>query len=329
MHFHALVLDGVYTAAGPFARPVFHAAPELEDVEVARLVRTLHQRILRLLRRRGLWPAPGEDAATLEPDSLLPFISAASIQGRVALGPDAGRRIERLGSRSQDSRSLEPTPLCAAVDGFSLHAQVHVEAHDRERLEHLCRYVARPAIASERLSLSAEGQVVYALRSPWRDGTTHFVFDPLTFIERLAALVPRPREHQLTYHGVLAPASSWRDWIVPTPEPAVEQSATSVQQPSVSSTETPAARCTHQASAPDAAPSPTARSPHRYRWAELMRRVFSIDVLRCEHCGERRKLIALITNLIVARRILAHLGLDCEPPPIANARPPPQASFAY
>ena len=258
----------------------------------------------------------------------LPRTSAA-IQGRVALGPDAGRRIERLGSRSQDSRSLEPTPLCAAVDGFSLHAQVHVEAHDRERLEHLCRYVARPAIASERLSLSAEGQVVYALRSPWRDGTTHFVFDPLTFIERLAALVPRPREHQLTYHGVLAPASSWRDWIVPTPEPAVEQSATSVQQPSVSSTETPAARCTHQASAPDAAPSPTARSPHRYRWAELMRRVFSIDVLRCEHCGERRKLIALITNLIVARRILAHLGLDCEPPPIANARPPPQASFAY
>ena len=55
----------------------------------------------------------------------------------------------------------------------------------------------------------------------------------------------------------------------------------------------------------------------------------SIDVLRCEHCGERRKLIALITNLIVARRILSHLGLDSEPPPIANARPPPQPSFAY
>jgi hypothetical protein len=189
--------------------------------------------------------------------------------------------------------------------------------------------VARPAIASERLSLSAQGQVVYALRSPWRDGTTHFVFDPLTFIERLAALVPRPREHQLTYHGVLAPASSWRDWIVPTPEPAAEQSEGSVRQSSVPSTQAPAERCAHQVSAPDAVPSPIASSPHRYRWAELMRRVSSIDVLRCEHCGERRRLIALITNLIVARRILAHLGLDCEPPPIANARPPPQASFAY
>ncbi|MBM4113849.1 MAG: hypothetical protein FJ253_10870, partial [Phycisphaerae bacterium] len=38
-------------------------------------------------------------------------------------------------------------------------------------------------------------------------------FDPLTFIERLAALVPPPRAHQLTYHGVLAPASAWRDLV--------------------------------------------------------------------------------------------------------------------
>jgi hypothetical protein len=53
----------------------------------------------------------------------------------------------------------------AAIDGFSLHAQVHVAAHDRERLEHLFRYVARP-IATERLSLSAQGQVVYELRRP-------------------------------------------------------------------------------------------------------------------------------------------------------------------
>ena len=40
-----------------------------------------------------------------------------------------------------------------------------------------------------------EGKVVYTLRRPWRDGTTHIVFDPLTFIERLAALVSRPRVH--------------------------------------------------------------------------------------------------------------------------------------
>ncbi|MCP3915950.1 MAG: hypothetical protein GY711_10380 [bacterium] len=46
--------------------------------------------------------------------------------------------------------------------------------------------------------MSPEGKVVYELRRPWRDGTTHFVFEPLTLLERLAALVlhPRPRRRR-------------------------------------------------------------------------------------------------------------------------------------
>ena len=49
---------------------------------------------------------------------------------------------------------LAAAPLyCADVDGFSLHADVCVPARDRAQLERLCRYVARPAIASERLEL--------------------------------------------------------------------------------------------------------------------------------------------------------------------------------
>ena len=61
----------------------------------------------------------------------------------------------------------------------------------------------------------------------------------------------------------------------------------------------------------------------------MMRRVFAIDVLHCERCGGRRKLIALITDSTVARRILRHLELPSEPPPIAAARPPPQRAFAF
>ena len=71
------------------------------------------------------------------------------------------------------------------------------------------------------------------------------------------------------------------------------------------------------------------RPPHRYHWAELMLRVFSIDVLHCQHCGSRCKLIAPITDLLVARRILRHLRLPCDAPPIAAARPPPQATFGF
>ncbi len=51
------------------------------------------------------------------------------------------------------------------------------------------------ALANERVQTNAAGQVVLKLKSPWRDGTTHLVMSPLEFMQRLAALVPRPRLH--------------------------------------------------------------------------------------------------------------------------------------
>src|SRR5271154_4458674 len=62
----------------------------------------------------------------------------------------------------------------------------------REKLERLCRYVSRPPVASERLALTASGQVRYTLKTPYRDGTTHIVLEPLDLMARLAALVPTP-----------------------------------------------------------------------------------------------------------------------------------------
>jgi heme-degrading monooxygenase HmoA len=68
--------------------------------------------------------------------------------------------------------------------------------------------------------LAPNVRVVYGLKRHWRDGASAISFDPLTFIERLAALVPPPRAHRLTCHGVLAPASAWRDLVVPKRAPA-------------------------------------------------------------------------------------------------------------
>ncbi len=149
-------------------------------------------------------------------------------------------------------------------EGFSLHAQVLVPQGQRERLEHLCRYVARPAIATERLSLARDGRVIYGLRRHWRDGTSAVSFDPLTFIERLAALVPRPRAHQHTYHGVLAPAAPYRDLIVPGPRKGTTPSATP-------------ADCT---AAHDSDAERRAKT-RRLTWAELLQRVVAIDMLKC------------------------------------------------
>ena len=138
-------------------------------------------------------------------------------------------------------------PLCADIDGFSLHAAVRVEAHDRKRLEQLCRYITRPALSDERVQLNAAGQVELKLKTPWRDGTTHLVMSPLEFMQRLAALVPRPRLHLIRFgvritslrevsgpplreHGVPAPNAKLLPLVVPQ-GPEVEEQATEAQLP--------------------------------------------------------------------------------------------------
>ena len=74
-----------------------------------------------------------------------------------------------------------------------------------------------PGIANERLKRNRSGQVVLQLKSAFKDGTTHIVMSPLEFMQRLAALVPRPRLHLIRFHGVLAPNAKWRSEIIPSP----------------------------------------------------------------------------------------------------------------
>ncbi len=94
------------------------------------------------------------------------------------------------------------------------------------RTQHLCRYITRPAIANERLALNRAGQLVLTLKTAYREGTTHVLMSPLEFLQRLAALVPRPRLHLIRFHGVLAPHARLRPEVIPgvpvnahTPQP--------------------------------------------------------------------------------------------------------------
>ncbi len=99
VHFHTLVLDGVFTEA-PGGALAFHPAPGPSDAEVAAALATIRRRVQRLLVCRGLEPA---DDATGPADRLadacpvLAGIVGAWVQGRVALGSRAGARVRRLG----------------------------------------------------------------------------------------------------------------------------------------------------------------------------------------------------------------------------------------
>ncbi len=119
------------------------------------------------------------------------------------------------------SRSLSTTRLTVTFAWSGVYwtagkiAGVAAGADERKKVERLCRYIARPAIAEGRLSLTTQGQARYTLKTPYRDGTTHVVFEPLDFMARLAAMVPRPRAHLTRYHGVFAPHSRWRAQVTP------------------------------------------------------------------------------------------------------------------
>jgi len=136
VHFHSLLLDGVY-ASGPADAPRFHALPPPSDTEVARVVEQVARRIACLLERRGLGPEsdPLEADPLAGEEPLLAELYGASVAGRIASGPRAGRRVLRVGDRV-DPEDL-PTPegeRCASARGVSLHANVAVPARDRKRL---------------------------------------------------------------------------------------------------------------------------------------------------------------------------------------------------
>jgi hypothetical protein len=105
------------------------------------------------------------DAA--EEEASLKDLQSHSITYRIALGPHKGRKAFML-------QSLPPLTgdrageLVAQAAGFSLHAGVTAAVHQRNKLERLCRYITRPPVAVERLSLTPQGNVRYALKTPYR-----------------------------------------------------------------------------------------------------------------------------------------------------------------
>ena len=141
-------------------------------------------------------------------------------------------------------------------------------------------------MASERLALTASGQVRYTLKTPYRDGTTHIVLEPLDLMARLAALVPKPRMHLTRYHGVFAPHSQYRSAV------------------------TPAHRGRGAATPPVSGADPTKLSTPRHvamSWARRLKRVFGVEIECCTRCGGELKIIASIEEPQLIAKILSHL----------------------
>jgi hypothetical protein len=293
------------------------------SAELTRLAQTLALRVGRLLERQGLLErdvensylaGEGMEAGPMEQ------LLGSSITYRIAVGPQRGRKVF----------SLQTLPACdepfddgvGKAAGFSLHAGVAAKAQERKKLERLCRYISRPAVSENRLSLTPNGNVRYQLKTPYRDGTTHVIFEPLDFIARLAALVPKARVNLTRFHGVFAPNSKHRALV------------------------TPARR--GRGSKPKATEAGQEQPPAERRasmsWAQRLKRVFNIDIEICRECGGAVRImpkalatlagqaLACIDDPVVIEKILTHLDekdASAEASRRPRCRAPPQAGLFH
>jgi len=176
--------------------------------------------------------------------------------------------------------------------GFSVDAKVHIEAHERDGLERLLRYCARPAFALERLREIDARHLVYESSKPGPGGSVGLILTPMQLQGRLAALIPPPRKHRHRTFGVLAPHSPLRAAVTALAQPVEIAAAPRPVEPIP----------------PDAAPAePMRRQAARYVWALLPARIYEVPPLTCPQCGGAMKIIAFITETVVRREILAHL----------------------
>ena len=127
------------------------------------------------------------DLDPAEDNDAMPQILGSSVSYRIAAGPQQGRKAVMIRTIRPLDRPGPGLERVAKANGFSLHAGVSCEGKQKDKRERLCRYIARPAVAVPRLSLSSTGKVVYTLKTPYRDGTTQVAFDPVDFIARFGS----------------------------------------------------------------------------------------------------------------------------------------------
>ena len=151
---------------------------------------------------------------------------AASVTHRIAFGPNTGQPVRRLKSQTSlwpsEQNFKSTSTACILAGGYSVHAETAIKSHERERLEKLVRYMARPAISDERVIIEGPESIRIKLKSAWTDGTHSLLFTPSEFLERLVALIPAPKFHTTRYYGVLASRSTHRRYVPDKPTPLID-----------------------------------------------------------------------------------------------------------
>jgi hypothetical protein len=318
-HAHALTLEGVYYEAGngnedrdgnADAEVRFHRTRPPTQADLDAIVAQVAARIHRLLRRRALLQgdsdrsdcldideprtahrddSPAGDGASLEHGRqlLMQWADVRELKRHVVPGYEHyDRRVrQRDAHRGYASkgrfRAKKDKGLSAATGGFEIRADPVIAAKERASLERLLRYMARPPVPSERIRLRDDGRLTFYLKRMWKGGVNALVYEPLALIARIATLIPPPGFNLRRFYGIFAPNHPLRPRIVPKP-PDPDKTGHPVAPP----------------------------RPAQMAWADLLKRVFLVDVLRCPDCGGRMRIIATVKDPSIDEALLADLVLN-------------------
>ena len=140
-----------------------------------------------------------------------------------------------------------------------------------------------------RLSRLDDGRIKLRLRTPWSDGTTHLILEPLELIEKLIPLIPKPKTNLIVYHGALASRAQDREKIVAYGRPEPLSDIDLDLEPELFGDEEDQGRVTHR----------------YYTWSELMLRVWGVDSLECPRCSGRLRFIKQFSSRCFRDRFIA------------------------
>ncbi len=186
-----------------------------------------------------------------------------------------------------------------------MHARGRISGTDRKAIENVARYMSRAALSVERVRYNRAEDRVTVTKKPFGSSPEESMSYPVgDFLALLASHIPAPYESLVYYYGVYSSSHRGKQ----------RRENKEDQETGLVLIETGKAT---------AAGKPTST------WARLIRRIFEVDPLRCNHCGAQMRLIAFITDFRQTSRILEHIGEQTiRPPPLAAKISPPNLSRA-
>jgi len=176
--------------------------------------------------------------------------------------------------------------------GFNVFCGSRIQPGDEDAMENLARYIIRASFSQERMTyIPEESKVIYQSK----DGKDEKVFDALEWLAAMCSHVPNKGEQLVRYYGHYSNVSRGKrkkndqDGLIPAILGSDESS-----------------------------------SEYRRNWARLIQKIYETDPLCCPKCQGRMRVISVIEQLEIIKKILKHLGLWER-----KARPPPKTSTPH